>query len=143
MSAAHSDFQHSSPAGGIWHSLNRFLFTLIVLTLLATMTYRMLPEISKRKEQQARVEKLKKLDTSKIAPMVAFLASDAAHEVTGQIFAVRGNEIFLMSQPRPLRGMHTAEGWTPESIAERVLPSMKPDFTPLANSAAVFSWDPV
>ena len=94
-------------------------------------------------EQQARVEKLKKLDTSKIAPMVAFLASDAAHEVTGQIFAVRGNEIFLMSQPRPLRGMHTAEGWTPESIAERVLPSMKPDFTPLANSAAVFSWDPV
>ena len=58
MSAAPSDFQHSSPAGGIWHSLNRFLFTLIVLTLLATMTYRMLPEISKRKEQQARVEEL-------------------------------------------------------------------------------------
>lgn len=94
-------------------------------------------------EQQARVEKLKKMDTSKIAPMVAFLASDAAHEVSGQIFAVRGNEIFLMSQPRPLRGMHTAEGWTPETIAERVLPSMKPDFTPLENSSVVFSWDPL
>ncbi|MGB8167030.1 MAG: septum formation initiator family protein [Chthoniobacteraceae bacterium] len=50
--------QSPSPAGGIWHSLNRFLFTLIVLTLLATVGYRMLPEISKRKEQQARVDEL-------------------------------------------------------------------------------------
>ncbi len=94
-------------------------------------------------EQLARVEKLKKMDTAKIAPMVAFLGSDAAHEVTGQIFAVRGNEIFLMSQPRPVRGMHTSEGWTPETIAERVLPAMKPNFTPLENSSVVFSWDPI
>ena len=94
-------------------------------------------------EQQARVEKLKKLDTAQIAPMAAFLASDAAAEVTSQIFAVRGNEIFLMSQPRPVRGMHTAEGWTPETIAERVLPAMKPNFFPLESSAVVFSWDPV
>jgi len=35
-------------------------------------------------EQQARVEKLKKMDTAKIAPMVAFLASDAAREVSGR-----------------------------------------------------------
>jgi NAD(P)-dependent dehydrogenase (short-subunit alcohol dehydrogenase family) len=94
-------------------------------------------------EQQARVEKLKKLDTAQIAPMAAFLASDAAAEVTSQIFAVRGNEIFLMSQPRPVRGMHTAEGWTPETIAERVLPAMKPNFFPLESSNVVFSWDPV
>ena len=94
-------------------------------------------------EQQARVEKLKKLDTAQIAPMAAFLASDAAADVTAQIFAVRGNEIFLMSQPRPVRGMHTAEGWTPETIAERVLPAMKPNFFPLESSAVVFSWDPV
>jgi len=94
-------------------------------------------------EQQARVAKLQKLDTAQIAPVAAFLASDAAAEVTAQIFAVRGNEIFLMSQPRPLRGMHTAEGWTPETIAERVLPAMKPNFFPLESSNIVFSWDPV
>lgn len=94
-------------------------------------------------EQQARVEKLKKLGTAQIAPMAAFLASDAAAEVTAQIFAVRGNEIFLMSQPRPVRGMHTAEGWTPETIAERVLPAMKQNFVPLESSNIVFSWDPV
>ncbi|RCX09399.1 SDR family NAD(P)-dependent oxidoreductase [Extensimonas vulgaris] len=94
-------------------------------------------------EQQARVAKLQKLSTAQIAPMAAFLASDAAAEVTAQIFAVRGNEIFLMSQPRPIRGMHTAEGWTPETIAERVLPAMKPNFYPLETSNIVFSWDPV
>ncbi|PZP93630.1 MAG: 3-hydroxyacyl-CoA dehydrogenase [Variovorax paradoxus] len=94
-------------------------------------------------DQQARVAKLKKLDTAQIAPMAAFLASDAAAEVTAQIFAVRGNEIFLMSQPRPLRGMHTSEGWTPETIAERVLPAMKQNFFPLESSNIVFSWDPV
>jgi NAD(P)-dependent dehydrogenase (short-subunit alcohol dehydrogenase family) len=94
-------------------------------------------------EQQARVEKLKKLDTAQIAPMAAFLVSDAAAEVTAQIFAVRGNEIFLMSQSRPVRGMHTEQGWTPESIAERVLPALKPSFTPLETSGQVFSWDPV
>jgi NAD(P)-dependent dehydrogenase (short-subunit alcohol dehydrogenase family) len=94
-------------------------------------------------EQQARVEKLKLMETAKIAPVAAFLASDAAHEVTGQIFAVRANEIFLMSQPRPIRGMHAGEGWTPQSIADRVLPAMRPDFIPLESTSAVFSWDPV
>jgi NAD(P)-dependent dehydrogenase (short-subunit alcohol dehydrogenase family) len=94
-------------------------------------------------EQQARVAKLQKLGTAQIAPMAAFLASDAAAECTAQIFAVRGNEIFLMSQPRPIRGMHTSEGWTPETIAERVLPAMRPNFTPLDVTVDVFSWDPV
>jgi NAD(P)-dependent dehydrogenase (short-subunit alcohol dehydrogenase family) len=94
-------------------------------------------------EQQARVEKLKRMETGKIAPMAAFLASDAAHEVSGQIFSVRANEIFLMSQPRPVRGMHAAEGWSVQTIAERVLPAMRPDFTPLESTSAVFSWDPI
>jgi Tfp pilus assembly protein PilO len=59
VSAARIDFQHTIPTGGIWHSLNRFLFTLIVLTMLVAIGYRMMPEISKRREQQVRVEELK------------------------------------------------------------------------------------
>lgn len=94
-------------------------------------------------QQQARVEKLKKMEAGKIAPMAVFLASDAAHEVSGQIFAVRANEIFLMSQPRPLRGIHRGEGWTPQTIAEHALPALKSDFYPLETSGEVFSWDPV
>jgi hypothetical protein len=37
-------------------------------------------------------------------------------DVTGQIFGVRNNEIFLFSQPRPVRNAHNSEGWTPQSI---------------------------
>src|SRR3546814_10735129 len=70
-------------------------------------------------EQQKRVDGLKKLDADKIAPFVVALTSDDGAKVSGQIFAVRNNEIFLFSQPRPIRTAHTAEGWTPETIAER------------------------
>lgn len=94
-------------------------------------------------EQKKRVEGLKKLDADKIAPFVVALASDAGAKVTGQIFAVRNNEISLFSQPRPIRTAHTADGWTPETIAERVFDQFANDFYPLHRSADVFTWDPV
>jgi len=93
--------------------------------------------------QKARVEKLQRMTPDKIAPMVVFLASDAAADVSGQIFAVRNNEIFLISQPRPLRSVHRSEGWTPEAIAEHALPALRANLYPLDVSADVFSWDPV
>ena len=94
-------------------------------------------------EQQARVEKLRQMTPAKIAPMVAYLASDGAADVTGQIFGVRNNEIFLFSQPRPVRSVQRGEGWTPESIAEHAIPALRKSFVPLDVSADVFSWDPV
>ena len=94
-------------------------------------------------DQQARVEKIKQMTPDKIAPMVTYLASDAAGHVTGQIFAVRNNEIFLISQPRPVRSVQTAEGWSPESIAEHAMPAMEKSMFPLDVSADVFAWDPV
>jgi len=94
-------------------------------------------------EQKARVEKIKQMGPEKNAPMAVFLASDAAKDVTGQVFGTRHNEIFLFSSPRPLRSIHNAEGWTPERIAEIALPAMKNAFMPLDRSGDVFSWDPV
>ncbi|KRB67944.1 SDR family NAD(P)-dependent oxidoreductase [Noviherbaspirillum sp. Root189] len=94
-------------------------------------------------QQRDRVEKLKKMDAGKIAPMAIYLLSDAAREVTAQIFAVRANEIMLMSQPRPLRSVHYSEGWTPERIAEIAIPAMKRHFYPLERSPDVMSWDPI
>ncbi|WP_375207866.1 SDR family NAD(P)-dependent oxidoreductase [Hyphococcus sp.] len=94
-------------------------------------------------EQQKRVEGLKKLIPEKIAPFVVALASDAGASVTGQLFGVRNNEIYLFSQPRPIRTAHTADGWTPEAIAERVFPQFENDFYPLHRSGDVFTWDPV
>ena len=92
-------------------------------------------------DQRARVEKLKAMETAKIAPLAVYLASDT--DVTGQIFAVRANEIFLMSQSRPLRSVHRADGWTPETIGAHAIPAFRPHFYPLDRSQDVFSWDPL
>jgi len=94
-------------------------------------------------EQEARVEKIKQMTPAKVAVMAAYLVSDEASEVSGQIFAVRNNEIMLINQPRPVRSVHRSEGWTPESIAEHAIPALKSNFLPLEVSADVFSWDPV
>ncbi len=94
-------------------------------------------------EQEERVRKLQEMKPAKIAPLAVFLASDAGREVTGQIFASRNNELFLMSQPRPVRSVHSAEGWTPETVASHAIPALKASFVPLDVSADVFSWDPV
>lgn len=93
--------------------------------------------------EKKRAEGLKKLIPEKIAPLIAALASDAAKHVTGQIFGVRNNEIYLFSQPRVLRTAHTSDGWTPDQIVERVFPMFENDFYPLHRSGDVFTWDPV
>jgi len=94
-------------------------------------------------EQQARLARIQQMSTAKIAPMVAYLLTDAAKEVTGQIFAVRMNEIYLMSQPRPIRSVHRSEGWTPQTIAETAIPAMRASFPKLERSGDVFNWDPI
>jgi len=93
--------------------------------------------------QAARVEKVKRMTPDKIAPAAVFLLSDAAAKVTGQIFAVRNNEVFLMGQSRPLRSVHRAEGWTPETFAEHGHPALAAHYYPLERSQDVFSWDPI
>jgi NAD(P)-dependent dehydrogenase (short-subunit alcohol dehydrogenase family) len=95
-------------------------------------------------EEKARVERIQNTMTaSKIAPICVFLAGDLAADVTGQIFAVRKDEIFLMSQPRPLRVAHKDGGWTPQAIADTLLPAFKSSFYPLDRSADVFNWEPL
>lgn len=94
-------------------------------------------------EQQARVDRIKQMTPAKIAPLAVSLASDAGRDANGQIFAVRNNEIFLMSQPRPVRSVHRGEGWTPESVAAHALPALRASYFPLDRSGDVFSWDPV
>jgi NAD(P)-dependent dehydrogenase (short-subunit alcohol dehydrogenase family) len=90
-----------------------------------------------------RVEQRKQVTPEHNAPLAVFLASDAAKDVNAQVFAVRKNEIFLMSQSRPLRGIHRSEGWTPESCAEHLYPALKSWFFPLERTADVFPWDSI
>ncbi len=105
---------------------------------------RMIAQIPVNDEvNRKRVEVLKTMTADKIAPFVVALLSDSAGDVTGQIFAVRRNEIFLMSQPRPIRSVHAGEGWTPETCLDHAIPALKGSFYSLDKSSDVFTWDPV
>jgi NAD(P)-dependent dehydrogenase (short-subunit alcohol dehydrogenase family) len=75
------------------------------------------------------------------APLAVFLASDAAHRLSGQVFGVRGKEIFLFSQPRIQRSMHNSEGWTVERLSAVFESTMRPHFTSLESPEVYFSWD--
>jgi NAD(P)-dependent dehydrogenase (short-subunit alcohol dehydrogenase family) len=94
-------------------------------------------------EARARIEKLKKMEPGKIAPLAVYLASDQASKVSGQIFGVRANEIYFFNQIRMIRSLHRDGGWTPEAIAEQVMPAFESSFFPNVPSMTLTPWDPV
>jgi len=93
--------------------------------------------------QKARVEKIKKLSPAHIAPVAAFLASEAAKDVTGQVFGVRGKEIMLFSHERPIMRVHLDEGWTAERLAEMFPGTLQHHLVPLETSGQYFNYDPL
>jgi len=104
---------------------------------------RMIGSIPTESEQEKeRVAKLQQMTPEKIAPLVVYLSSDQAKGVSGQIFSVRNNEIFLFSQPRPIKTIHAPGGWTPSMIDKALRPEFEKSLTPLERSGDVFSWDP-
>ena len=94
-------------------------------------------------EQKARVAKLAQMTPDKNAPLAVFLASEAARDVSGQVFGARMNEIYLFTQHRPARTVHRGEGWTPELIAAHALPALRAALVPLDTSGEAIGWDPI
>jgi hypothetical protein len=93
--------------------------------------------------QKARVEKIKKLSPAHIAPVAGFLASDAAKDITGQVFGVRGKEIMLFSHERPIMRVHHDEGWTVERLAEMFPGTLQHHLVPMVTSGQYFNYDPL
>ena len=94
-------------------------------------------------EGHERVERLKQMTPDKIAPLAVYLCSDRADGITGQIIGVRNNEIFLYSQPRPIRVLHRSDGWTVEKLDGQLKNAFRQSLTPLERSGDVLNWDPV
>jgi NAD(P)-dependent dehydrogenase (short-subunit alcohol dehydrogenase family) len=94
-------------------------------------------------EEKMRVDRMQQMTPEKIAPLTVYLGSDSAAGISGQIFGVRNNEIFLFSQPRPVRTLHRSDGWTPEKLEAQLKQAFGASFTPLERSSDVFAWEPV
>jgi NAD(P)-dependent dehydrogenase (short-subunit alcohol dehydrogenase family) len=53
-----------------------------------------------------------------VAPLVVFLCSDAAREVTGQCIGLGGDKLSLWSHPQEISAAYRDGGWTADAIAE-------------------------
>jgi NAD(P)-dependent dehydrogenase (short-subunit alcohol dehydrogenase family) len=106
---------------------------------------RMIASVPVTNEASAlRVERMRSgMRADQVAQLAVALAADAARDVSGQIFAIRGNEVVLFSQPRPVASVARGEGWSPGLQLRDGLPALKPRFTDLGASSTVFAYDPI
>jgi len=106
---------------------------------------RMIASIPVKDEASAkRVERMRiGMRADQVAQLAVALCADAATQVSGQVFSVRGNEICLFSQPRPVKSISRLEGWTPETLLTDGFSAMEGSFTDLEPTASVFPYPPV
>lgn len=57
-------------------------------------------------------------DPEDVAPMIVFLLSDAAKDVTAQIYTVSGTKIAVWDQPEELREIRNDSRWTVDGIVQ-------------------------
>jgi len=89
--------------------------------------------------QAAYKEKALKVPAACVARLVSFLASDAAASVNGQLFGVRGREVFVFSQPRPReRVVQPRDGFD-----SALMKQLEPGFADLVTDLEAFSGDPI
>ncbi len=57
-------------------------------------------------------------DPANIAPLIVYLASEEAANISGQCFAAYGYTYSLISQPQVIKTIRNENGWTVDSLAE-------------------------
>jgi hypothetical protein len=75
-----------------------------------------------------------------VAELVAWLAGPEAATVSGQLFGVRGKEVFLFSQPRPVARVVNPG---PDGLGAAIEAQLKPKFTELVTDLEAFNTEPI
>lgn len=95
-------------------------------------------------ETQARYKaRALKLSPRHVATVVVWLCSAAARHISGQLFGVRGREVLLFSQPRPLARLIRDEGdWALASLSRAAADEFADCYTDLASDLEAFDSEP-
>ncbi len=75
-----------------------------------------------------------------IAPLVVFLASDAASNVTGQIVRLQGNTLSLFSHPKPVHPAIHADGWDVRALEEFFASTLGRHLEPIGIGAETYAF---
>jgi NAD(P)-dependent dehydrogenase (short-subunit alcohol dehydrogenase family) len=75
-----------------------------------------------------------------VAELVAWLAGRDAGDVTGQLFGVRGREVFLFSQPRPVARAVSGDA---DGLGALIAKELAPHYLPLETDLEAFGADPI
>ncbi len=95
-------------------------------------------------EQAAYKERALRVPAEPVAALVGYLCAPAASGVTGQIFGVRGREVFLFSQPRPAaRIVAEPGGWDEDALAAAIDAELRSAFAPLETDLEAFNTEPL
>ena len=87
-------------------------------------------------------ERALKIDPGYVASVVNWLCSDFGKDITGQLFGVRGREVFLFSQPRPVRKFDMSIT-DPASLAQQAEDSFDDAYTDLVTDLESFNSEPL
>ncbi|MDP2378566.1 SDR family NAD(P)-dependent oxidoreductase [Reyranella sp.] len=85
-------------------------------------------------------ERALKIGTHHVANVVTALCSPAGKAITGQLLGVRGREVFLFAQPRPVA---TLEAGAPAALAQDLVAKLGPKFTDLTTDLEAFNTEPL
>jgi NAD(P)-dependent dehydrogenase (short-subunit alcohol dehydrogenase family) len=90
--------------------------------------------------QKTYKERALKIGAHHVAALVTSLASPAAKSITGQLFGVRGREVFLFSQPRPVAKLVVDQ---PATLAQDLAAKLGGQFTDLTTDLEAFNTEPL
>ncbi|NKB47932.1 MAG: SDR family oxidoreductase [Alphaproteobacteria bacterium] len=94
-------------------------------------------------EQATYKERALKVSPNHVAMVVAWLCSPAGQTINGQLFGVRGREVFLFSQPRPVATVVRDDAdWDVGALSAAAAENFTPLYTDLKTDLEVFNTDP-